>query len=377
MNSRRMQRAIYRQPYCDICHLTALDFSGDARIMLTPCAECKMAFWCSQNCRNLSYPKHRQQLCVDHSEQVAFNRMLYTGVILNLGAQRLADSSNNLPTEHPRSTSVQLSSLGSWRDYYELSKIPTASCISTTNSVTSFDSETVTHYRDLKNTSNEMTCIFTVLAGLEATITNLDTKSALTIHLVGAAGWEPSKFMLTEELFHLRPGLKHLTVGYVGPEMSSFYHSIGVNSPASKHLKNLDCCKECQSNGRSNRIFAYRGLYHEFLTTDLATHHPPDLIVAFTSGHQDTNVDLWAPKLKQILASNKPAVFTIFNVIEASEEEAAFDKLGASFIMRPQINTWHGLVSYCERLGPKYKLWYKNLYWYIVKGQDPASMSSA
>ena len=299
MNSRSMQRAIYHQPYCDTCHLTTLDFSGDARIMLTPWVECKMAFWCSQNCRNLSYPKHRQELCEDLSEHVAFKRMLYTGIILDLGAQRLANSSISLPTAYPRSTSVQLSCLGSWRDYFQLSKVPTASCISTTNSVTSFDSETVTHYRHLKNTSNEMTCVLTILAGLEATITNLDTKSALTIHPVGAAGWEPSKVMLTEELFHLRPRLKHLTVGYVGPEMSRIPPSLGVSSPASKYLRNLDSCKECQSSGRSNRIFAYRGPYHEFLTTDLATHHPPDLIVAFTSGHQDTNVDLWAPTLKK------------------------------------------------------------------------------
>ena len=181
--------------------------------MLTPCVECKMAFWCSQDCRNLSYPQHRQELCEDLSEQVAFKRMLYRGVIRDPGAQRLADSSISLPTAYPRSTSVQLSSLGSWRDYFELSKFPTASCISTNNSVTGSDSETVTHYSHLKNTSNEMTCIITILAGLEAVITNLDTKSALTIHLVGAAGWEPSKVMLNEELFHLRPRLKHLTVG--------------------------------------------------------------------------------------------------------------------------------------------------------------------
>lgn len=291
--------------------------------------------------------------------------MRYSGLILDLGALHKADSSVSLPTEHPRSTYVQLSSLVSWRDYFELSKVPTASCISPTNRVTSVDSETVTRYMALKNTSKEMTCVLTILAGLEATITDLDTKSALTIHLVGAAQWEVGRMMLTEELIHLCPGLKHLTIGYVGPDT------------ASKELKSLDCCKECQGNGRSNRIFAYRGLYHDFLTTDLATYHPPDLIVAFTTGHQDSLIDSWAPTLKQILALNKPAVFTTFNAKEASEEEAAFDNLGANYIMRPQINTWHGLVGFYECSGPKNILWYKNLYWYIVKGQNPASISSA
>lgn len=347
--------------------------------MLSPCAECKITHWCSQNCRNLSYPKHQRELCSDLSELVAYNSMRCSRRFLDLGALRLEDSSVSLPTEHPRSTYVRLSSLVSWRDYFELSKFPTISCISTTNRITSFDSETVTNYMDLKNTSNGMTCALTILAGLEATIADLDTKSALTIHLVGAAQWEVSKMMLTEELFHLCPGLEHLTVGYVGPENHFFNYNYlnGVDSPVTD-LRSLDTCKECESNGRSNRIFAYRGLYHEFLTTDLATHHSPDLIVTFTSGHQDSNIDTWAPTLKQILASNKPAVFTTFNVKEASEEEAAFDKLGASFIMRPQINKWHGLVSMYERSGgPKYKLSYKNLYWYIVKGHNPASMSSA
>ena len=318
--------------------------------------------------------------------------MRYSGLILDLGALRIADSSVSLPTKHPRSTYVQLSSLTSWRDYFELSKDPTAGCISTTNRVTSVDSETVIRYIDLKNTSKEMTCVLTILAGLEATITDLDTKSALTIHLVGAAQWEMSKIMLTEELLHLCPSLKHLKIGYVGPDNVYFDYSTiayvgpddvyfdysnGVSSPPSRESSSLDCCKECEGNGRSNCFFAYRGLYHEFLTTDLATHHPPDLIVAFTTGHQVSCIDSWAPTLKQILALNKPAVFTTYNAKEASEEEAAFDNLGASYIMRPQINTWHGLVGFYERSGPKNILWYKNLYWYIVKGQNPASMSSA
>lgn len=124
-----------------------------------------------------------------------------------------------------------------------------------------------------------MTRVLTILAGLEATITDLDTKSAVTIHLVGAAQFEGSKMMLTEELFHLCPDLKHLTVGYVGPENGFFnYSHDGVDLPMTD-LRNLDTCKECQSSGRSNRIFAYRGLYHEFLTTDLATHNPPGLIL--------------------------------------------------------------------------------------------------
>ena len=301
--------------------------------------------------------------------------MRYSRRIRDLGALRLANSSVSLPTENPRSTYVQLNSLVSWRDYFDLAKIPTAGCLSTTNRVTSFDPKTVTGYMDLKNTANEMTCALTILAGLEATITNLNTKPALTIRLIGAAEWEATKSMLIEELFHLCPGLQNLTVGYVGPE--SFLLHNGVNSPSSTSLTGLDSCKDCQNDGRSIRIFASRGLYHKFLTTDLATHHPPDLIVAFTSGHQDTNIESWAPTLKRILASNKPAVFTTFNLKEANEEEAAFDKLGASFVMRPQINTWHGLVGYHERSGPKNVLWYKNLYWYIVKGHDPASTSSA
>ncbi len=336
-----------------------------------------MTFWCSQECRNLSYPKHQRELCEDLSEHVAYDCMRYSGRILDLGALRKANCSVSLPTEYPRSTYVQLSSLVSWRDYFEVSKVPTAGCISTTNRVTSVDSETVIHYMDLKNTSKEMSCVLTILAGLEATITDLDTKSALTIHLVGAAQWEVGRMMLTEELIHLCPSLKHLTIGYVGPDNGYFDYSNGVTSPLSKELESLDCCKECKGNGRSNRIFGYRGLYHDFLTTDLATYHPPDLIVAFTTGHQDSLIDSWAPTLKQILTLNKPAVFTTFNPKEASDEEAAFDNLGASYIMRPQINTWHGLVGYYERSGPKNKLWYKNLYWYIVKGQNPASMSSA
>ncbi len=369
-----IRAAIYHQPYCDTCHLTTLDFTDDVKIRLSPCAECKMAFWCSEICRNLSFPQHQQELCDVLSEHIAYHCMQYSRFIPDPRVLRLAGPSAGLFTEQPRSTYVPLSSLVSWRDYFELSKNPAAGCISTTNGVTDFDSQTtVTNYMNLKTTSDELTCVLTILAGLEAVVTDLRTKQVLTIHIVGAAQWEGDRMELTKELFHLCPGLKHLTVGYVGPDN----HWDGIDHITSNRVETLDSCKECQDDGRSNRWLAYRGLYHEFLITDLAARNPPDLIVAFNTGHQEWGLDLWEPTLKQILASNTPAIFTTFNEKEAIEEEAALDILGASFMMRPRINTWHGLVSLRECFGPKNKLWYRNLYWYIVKGQVSAAQSSA
>ena len=184
---------------------------------------------------------------------------------------------------------------------------------------------------------------------------------------------------LTEELFHLSPSLKHLTVGYIGPN-NHFFDLSGddsVDHITSNKVGILNSCKEYQDDGRCNRWLAYRDLYHEFLTTDLVARNPPDLIVAFNTGHQDTDVDLREPTLEQILASNTPAIFTTNNEKEAIEEEAALDTLGASFMIRPRINKWHGLVSIRECFGPKNKVSYRNLYWYIVKGQVPAAQSSA
>lgn len=130
-----------------------------------------------------------------------------------------------------------------------------------------------------------MTCVLTILAGFEATITDLATKSALTIHLVGAAQFEAGKRMLTEELLHLWPAFKCLAIGYIGPENGYFNFTNGMISPASTKLEMVDTCKQCQSNGGSNHYFAYCGFYHEFLATHLATRHPPDLIVAFATAH--------------------------------------------------------------------------------------------
>lgn len=120
-------------------------------------------------------------------------------------------------------------------------------------------------------------------------------------------------------------------------------------------IQSLNVCTGYQSNGRSSRMLFYRGPYHEFMATDLATHDTPDLIIAFTSGHADSDIDLWAPTLERILASDRPAVSITYNKKEAVEEEAALDKLGASFMMRPQINKWRSLNWSPELFGNKYE----------------------
>ena len=203
--------AIYHQPYCDTCHRTTLDFTGDVRITLSPCAQCKVAFWCSETCRNLSFPQHKQELCNVLSEYLAYQSMRYSGLIRDSRTLEFAGFSAGLLTKQPRSTYVPLSSLVSWRDYFDLSKNSMAGCISTTNGVTNFESENVTKYMNLKTISDELTCALTILAGLEVVVTDLSTKSVLTIHLVAAAQWEMSHMKLTEELF---PPLSELEASY-------------------------------------------------------------------------------------------------------------------------------------------------------------------
>ena len=267
-----------------------------------------------------------------------------------------------LPSESPRHTYRPLHTVYTWKDYFEdVSESPFARFITKDFSPVDNDEAALRAYHFLKIAVDSSSLILTILAGLESEIPDLASRSKLTIHVVGADEQEIRRARMTEELYHLLPNLRLLVVGYVGPD-------VGFNTGNPAKLLEFDCCLECQKMNRSSRrAFMANDLYHNFAKSDLFAKYPPDLVVAFHSGH--AGVPIWQPTLKCILDLGTPAVFTTYNKQEALEEEQRFDKMSACFSRRLAENPWRGVSPMLDSFVGQYDVYYFNYYWYIVKGR--------
>ena len=203
--------------------------------------------------------------------------------------------------------------------------------------------------------------LITILAGLESELFDLASRAKLTIHVVGAGELEIRRASMMEELYHLLPNLQILVVGYVGPDVRPIHGDIGK-------ILEFGCCFKCQGMNRSPRqAFLANYPYHDFTKSDLFLKYPPDLIVAFHTGHARSLE--WQPTLNRILDLEVPAVFTTYNVQLALDEEQSFNSMNAHFSKRPAENRWRGVIPKPDFAMKRYDMFYVNYYWYIVKGR--------
>ena len=277
------------------------------------------------------------------------------------------DKKNTKPFMIPSTSSSQIyiqpSTLQSWSEYFEAFKDSSNRTITSGHDLMDSRDGVLADPRNINHASKASSTTATILSGLEHTIPDLATRSSLRIDIVGAAFDELIAQGLMEDILHYSPSLTKLTISYVGPHVLEEIQGI--------HERNL--CTACTDNGRTFVTAFVQGLYHERRLTDMKGRNVTDLICAFNSGHTaddsfETRSASWAPTLKYILASNKPALFTTYTRPEAEQEEAVLDKMGANFILRPKINRWHGMVGRPLVVAPKGLMSYKNHYLYIIKG---------
>ena len=346
------------QPKCETCLRTPFDHVNSKTFRLTACDDCKLAFFCSSTCRTEGLEQHQQKQCsslqdVGACELIKMDHIKETG-----------EAIIQLPTEKPRSTYKPLHTARSWKDYFEdISDGPFASFITRDFSPAKDDERCLQTCRFLKVAVDSSSLILTITAGLESEIPDLASRTKLTIHIVGAAYQEVRRAVMTEELYHLLPSLQSLIVGYVGP-------NVGYTHGNTKKLLEFECCPECQKIGRSPRqAFMADDLYHEFSKSDLFAKYPPDLIVAFNSGHAESEVQKWRPTLDCILDLGVPALFTTYNKTEAVEEEKVLESMDAQFSKRMAENPWRAVLPRSHMFLGRYDLYYLNYYWYILRGR--------
>ena len=342
------------QPHCEQCFRTPFDGEDDEFRKFLSCEVCKSAFFCSESCQSAGLSEHQKHQCSDLKEHILCESLK------RLFTMQSGDLAVQMPMEHSLSFYQPLSSCRSWKDYFDFSENPLADCIDAEFKAIPGDETNLTAWRGLKLATDATSFILTILAGLEHSIQDLADRTTLTIHIVGASQQEFKLASMNEELLHWLPQLQHLTIGYIGPD---FVH-------LGNELLSATCCPQCTATGRSRHMFGSDILYHDFCDKDqLSTQYPPDLLIAFNSGHADTERDRWTPTLGKLIQMGIPVVFTTYNRHEAMEEADVLRSLGAAFTLHPEENRWRGMLPYFETFATRYELYYHNYWWYAVMGR--------
>lgn len=343
------------QPKCENCLLTPFDLvSSDFH--LDPCKTCGLAFFCSNQCRTEGLEEHKQYQCSQLTSISNIDRLkLYH-------FQVSGSVTIELPTQRPLHAHRPLKALQGWNDYFtSVGQIPKTSSVNQDLSRQDDSGEAKQMSALLSLAAESASSVLTILAGAEASIPDLTTREDITIHLIGATDHEFQTLRMNEELLHLLPALKKLTVGYLGPDLPT--------ENAETSLIHQECCPDCTGNRRSREVFFKKGLYHDISKSELIVQHPPDLLVAFHPGFEEVESETWRPTLELILDSGVPIVFTTYNHQEAMLELRILDEMGAHVVKAMEKNQWSGKVPYQECFGSRYEFYYTNHFWYMIQGR--------
>jgi len=210
--------------------------------------------------------------------------------------------------------------------------------------------------------TNTTTIQLTLIAAMEVTIPNVNTRGSINLHIIGAAGPEFASVPAFEELLHFLPSLKTLHLSFVGLNVSEH----PTNDTKSQNRYTLQCCTACTKMGRSVSITTWRGPYHAYANTEF--YKTPDLAAAFPSGFSVDEQADWLPTIDYLAHAPHPTLFTAARYFEINREIGVWKVLGAKFVKNAEVNKWKGMSPSLGVCGDTpNEVTYKNHWWYIVK----------
>ena len=178
----------------------------------------------------------------------------------------------------------------------------------------------------------------TILAALHDTLPDLQSRTNLTIHLVGASAREVSDIALFEELLHLIPALEHLSLVLAGPEAPG---GGGAGNAGSEPV-DMDCCTTCSARGRRRTVQLFRGVYDAF--GDSPGYTKPDMAVLLHSGRSQKEIESWKPTTRFLVEQGILTLCTTYTEREAREEVKELEEWGVEMRVAPEVNRWRSLV---------------------------------
>jgi splicing suppressor protein 51 len=212
----------------------------------------------------------------------------------------------------------------------------------------------------MRYATNTGTMALTIIAALEYSFPDIEERTSLKIHLVGAMLREFQGGSILEEILHLLPSLKRLELIFIGLEIPK-----RTASEMGARIDQLECCPSCTSAGRTRSYGMFLGTYHDYVKTN--HYEKPNLAVAFHTGFSQSMTAEWRPTIDLLSKAQYPTLFTTYNKNEMEEETTILNELRANFIQKAEVNKWKGMCPIFEVIEEKEdSVYYPNYYWYIV-----------
>ncbi|KAL5484838.1 hypothetical protein ACEPAI_7480 [Sanghuangporus weigelae] len=187
------------------------------------------------------------------------------------------------------------------------------------------------------------------------------SRSHLEIHIIGVRGNDlvAKQALVFEELHHLLPECKQLTLRFIGPDLGDF-PTLCLEVPLGFDNMGFSCA-DCRTNGLVRIQSMHSDTYYEWTQEQRQTNGSgaqaacsiPDLVICFNALMTDC-AELrvcWAPTINLLLDMGVPTVVTAFTQAEARNDMEFMEKLGGRVTWEPRRNPWRNLQALPEYYG--------------------------
>ncbi|KAG9296580.1 hypothetical protein G9A89_015172 [Geosiphon pyriformis] len=319
---------ILYQPKCQVCFVTPMELEKPPKMI--PCSECKIILCCSNQHWEIHRSRH-QSHCSTYKIMIECENIIYDmvdGIEGTAWAQEEWDENKKFPPL-PKD----------WQSYFEWRNAPMFS--------DSF----------AKIVTNSLSQPLTILAALEKFYTRdqINSFDELIIHIIGAGQYEIMSLMAFEELMHVLPNIRILSLALIGFELPNISSRISMG-----------CCPRCTKAKRKRISSIHPTSYHQY--AESLDYCAPHLAVGFNTGLYEDDTQHWEPTVRSLLQKNIPCVFTSYSKEEAKQDLQTLKDWGAKIIIGNKENKWRSTVPIVE---PQIldRFFYNNYYRTLFRGK--------
>ncbi|KAJ7129191.1 hypothetical protein C8R44DRAFT_872488 [Mycena epipterygia] len=347
---------IKNEVLCEVCHRTP--YQAPTYKAFAACTKCRMVRYCSDTCKDALSSVHFSEDCATLNLLFATERTQIDYHIARKTAYRLQPLMT--PSIGPRRMHTPLAR---YTDFIHLHRELSEEFTNIAALTKSFPTSHPMAVQAVGQMSMEAESIpLTVIAGLEASIPDIATRSSLEIHIVAASSRELNTRGMTEEILHHFPALRKLQIHYIGPE------AIDRNVQSATNR----ACAACKARGSSRTWAVHPMEYHCFV--DQNPSRRPDLIVGLNTGWSEVATGSWSTTLDTICAFKIPTLFTAYTQNEARREVDLLRNRGVDFIVDDlkTENKWRGVIPTVNKgmkLAHGTLAAYNSRYWYVFQGR--------
>jgi len=321
-------------PRCYICE--ALDLTVHSREPLITCKKCLTANFCS-DCFECNDHPCDLYIFLRRCNSIKETCFKQTGKCPILSTNIMMNESVQFPHD--------------WNSFLSLRK--------PINSIDGKPLEKFGSSPQLKVLSSSMTDVCTIIWALGEL--SLEPVGIFCIHIIGASERETSFIESFEEILGFYPGIKHLKLVFIGPNVPSYFSE---NNEKFKQLQ----CPEYTKQGRTMEATCISIYYQNF---DFPHHLLPDLCVAYNSGLSHNKVNQhWEPGIIRILQEEVPCILTSHSALESNTNLEILMKWEALPLIPPTHNPFRSTEPRVSPLTGLKQVYFHNNFLLVMRGDS-------